>query len=67
MKELINRLVSQADLTEEQAEKAASVVKGFLTEKLPEALRGPVDSALSGQNVDNAFDQAKNLIGGFLK
>jgi hypothetical protein len=30
---------------------------------LPEALRGPVEGALTGQNVDSAVDQAKGLIG----
>jgi hypothetical protein len=38
------------------------VVSGFLANKLPEAVRGPVDSALTGQNVDNAVDQAKGLL-----
>jgi hypothetical protein len=67
MKELISHLVSQADLTEEQASRVAEVVRGFLKEKLPEALRGPVDSFLTGQQVDNLVEQAKNLLGGFLK
>jgi polyhydroxyalkanoate synthesis regulator phasin len=67
MKELISRLVSQADLSQEQAAKVADVVRGFIAEKVPESLRGTVEGALSGENVDNAFDQAKGLLGGFLK
>ena len=63
MKELISQLVSQADLSEAQAAKVAEVVRGFLASKLPEALRGPVDSALTGQAVDSAVDQAKGLLG----
>jgi len=63
MKELISRLVSQADLSEAQAAKVAEVVRGFLASKLPEMLRGPVESALTGEAVDSAVDQAKGLLG----
>ena len=63
MKELISRLVSQADLSEAQAAKVAEVVRGFLASKLPEMLRGPVESALTAEAVDSAVDQAKGLLG----
>ncbi len=63
MQELISQLVAKADLNEAQAAKVAEVVRGFLGSKLPEALRGPVESALTGQAVDSAVDQAKGLIG----
>jgi hypothetical protein len=63
MNELISQLVTKADLSEAQAAKVAEVVRGFLGSKLPDALRGPVESALTGQNVDSAVDQAKGLIG----
>lgn len=62
MKELIAQLVSQANLDATQAEKVAQVVKNFLSDKLPEPLRGPVLSALSGEAVDSAVDQAKGLL-----
>ena len=67
MKALIAELVQKADLSEAQAEKAAQVIRGFLGSKLPDALRGPVESALSGERVDSAMDAAKNALGGFLK
>jgi hypothetical protein len=63
MKELITRLVSQADLTEEQAERVAQVVRDFLVEKLPDSIEGPVLAALSGKNVDNAADALRSAIG----
>ncbi len=63
MKELISQLVAKADLSEAQAAQVADVVRGFLSSKLPEMLRGPVDSALTGENVDSAVDQAKGLLG----
>ena len=52
MKELISQLVAKADLSEAQATKVAEVVRGFLGSKLPDALRGPVESALTGQISD---------------
>jgi hypothetical protein len=63
MKELISQLVAKADLNETQAAKVAEVVRGFLASKLPDALRGPVESALTGQAVGSAVDQAKGLMG----
>ena len=63
MKELISSLVAKAELTPEQASKAADVVKGFLSDKLPEAMKGPVLGALSGEKVEAALDQAKGLVG----
>ena len=67
MKALIQELVAKADLSEDQAAKAAEVVKGFLGARLPEAVRGHVESALTGERVDAAVDAARNLLGGFLK
>jgi len=63
MKGLISQLVAKADLDEAQAAKVAEVVRGFLADKLPEPLRGTVESALTGQAVDSAVDQAKGLLG----
>jgi hypothetical protein len=63
MNELISQLVAKADLSEAQAAKVAEVVRGFLASKLPDAVRGPVESALTGQNVNSAVDQAKGMLG----
>jgi hypothetical protein len=63
MTELVTRLISQANLSEDQAKKVAEVVRGFLADKLPEPLRGPVEGALTGDNVGNALDQAKGMLG----
>lgn len=63
MKELISSLVEKADLSPDQANKVAEVVKGFLADKLPDALQGPVLGALSGDAVDSALDQAKGMLG----
>ncbi|HEX5099404.1 MAG TPA: hypothetical protein VFV94_07875 [Polyangiaceae bacterium] len=63
MSELIGRLVSQANLSEAQAKQVADVVRGFLADKLPEPLKGPVESALTGASVSGALDQVKGLAG----
>lgn len=63
MKDLIATLVANANLTEAQAAQVASVVKGFLADKLPEPLRGAVDGYLTGSHVEGALDQAKGLLG----
>jgi hypothetical protein len=63
MTELITRLISQANLSEGQAKQVADVVRGFLAEKLPEPLKGPVEAALTGANVASALDQVKGLAG----
>ena len=67
MKALIGELIQKADLSEAQAQKVAEVVKGFLGSRLPDAIKGPVESALTGDRVDDALDTAKNLFGGLLK
>ncbi len=63
MKELIGRLVQEADLTHEQAGKVAEVVRSFLGEKLPSPVRGIVENALTGENVDSAAGEVKSLLG----
>jgi hypothetical protein len=61
MKELISTLIQKADLSPEQADKVAEVVRQFLKDKLPDAMEGPVLAALSGDNVDDAVGKAKDL------
>jgi uncharacterized protein with ATP-grasp and redox domains len=67
MKALIAKLVEQADLSEEQAAKVATVVRDFIGDKLPEMLREPVLSALSGDNVDHGVDVARDVLGSLFK
>ena len=67
MQPLIHELVSKADLSPEQAEKVAGVMRDFLLARVPAALRGTVESALTGEHIDGALDAARSLLGGFLK
>ncbi len=61
MKEMIATLIDKADLDPAQAQKVAEVVRGFLKDKLPDAMEGPVLAALNGDNVDAALGQAKGM------
>lgn len=65
MKELISKLVAEADLTPEQAERVAEVVKNFLIDKLPDSIEGTVLGAIDGERVDGAADLLKGAIGSF--
>lgn len=67
MKALIQELVSRADLDEAQATKVAEVVRDFVSARLPESLRGPFASVLTGERVDDAVDMARGLLGNLLK
>ena len=67
MKALIAELVQKADLSDAQAAKVAEVVRGFIGQRLPDAIRGPVEAALTGERVDDAVGQAKNVLGGLFK
>ena len=63
MKELITQLIEKANLSDSQAEQVAQVVRGFLKDRLPEAISEPVLAALSGDSVESAIGQAKGLLG----
>ncbi len=67
MKALIQELVAKADVNEDQANKVAAVVRGFLIDKAPSSLHGPIEAVLTGDHVDDAVDVAKNLLGGLFK
>lgn len=43
------------------------VMRDFLLARVPEALRGTVESALTGEDIHGALDAARSLLGGFLK
>ncbi|MEM1033323.1 MAG: hypothetical protein AAF928_20385 [Myxococcota bacterium] len=66
MKALISELAAKADLDEGKAEQVANVVKGFLEDRLPDAIKGPVMQALNGENISSAADAVKGALGGLL-
>ncbi len=49
MKELIEKLKSEAGLTEEQAKKAVDTIKQYVVEKFP-MLEGAVNNVFGGDN-----------------
>ena len=48
MKELIEKLKTEAGLTEEQAKQAIATIKGFVVEKFP-MLEGAVNNVFGGE------------------
>lgn len=66
MKELISKLVNQADIDEATAKKVVSVLKDFLDDKLPDPIADQVSKVLDGidaDDMDNALDSIKGLFG----
>jgi nucleoid DNA-binding protein len=66
MKELIEQLVSKADINEATAEKVLKVVGDFLDDKLPSPIDTQVKKVLSGVDGDQINDvlgKAKGLFG----
>ena len=59
-----NRL--RVEVQARRDENVGGVVKGFLESKLPDAVKGPVMGALTGENVESAADAVKGALGGFL-
>lgn len=63
MKDLVAELVNKADLTEEQAHRVAAIVRGFLSARLPDAIRKPALGALSDDRRDAGVDALVGAIG----
>lgn len=69
MQGLIEKLTSQADITEEQAKQAIDVIVGVIEDRLPDALANPVIEALKGNDdaasqLEAAADGALGKLGG---
>lgn len=69
MEQLIQKLKSQADLSEEQAKQAIDVFIGVIDDRLPDAMVNPVVEALKGnddaaQQLEAAADGALSKLGG---
>lgn len=65
MKELIEKLVDQANIDEAAAEKVVEVVKGFLQDKLPEPIDSQVTKVLDGLDLEDAGDVLGKIKGLF--
>lgn len=72
MQDLIDKLTSQADITEEQAKQAIDVIVGVIEDRLPDALANPVVEALKGNDdaasqleaaADGVSDKVKGMFG----
>lgn len=66
MNGLVKKLMDQGNLDEKAAEKVIGLVKEFLSDKLPEAIEGPVMKALDGLDLEDA-DDAMGKVKGLFK
>lgn len=69
MQGLIEKLTSQADITEEQAKQVIDVIVGVIDDRLPDALANPVIEALKGNDdaaskLEAAAEGALGKLGG---
>lgn len=62
MNEIIQKLMSQANLDETTAKKAVEVVKNFLKDKLPDSIEGQVTGLLDNVNTENAANVVEDLV-----
>ena len=69
MQDLIDKLTSQVDITEEQAKQAIDVIVGVIDDRLPDAIANPVVEALKGNDdaasqLEAAADSVTEKLGG---
>ncbi len=71
MEELKNQIIAKLGIDPAQAEGAIHAVIEFVKTKLPEGMHGLIDGAINGGEGGAAggdlLEQAKGLLGGFLK
>jgi hypothetical protein len=64
MDELVNAIVQRTGLPADQARGAAEAAVDFIKARLPEAMRGYVDTALNSGMIDDVANQAGGMLGG---
>lgn len=66
MEELKKQIAEKFGLDAEKADGAIQMVLNFVKDKLPDNMKGLVDSALKGE-CGGLMDQAKGMLGGLFK
>jgi hypothetical protein len=66
MEELVQQITQRTGLPADQARAAAQTTIDFIKAKLPESMRGYVDTALNSGMIDDVAGQAGGLLGGLL-
>jgi hypothetical protein len=68
MDELVKLVTDKVGISPDQAQKAVTVVMGFLKERLPAPLAGEIDKVLAGGvSGSGAAGAAESAIGGLFK
>jgi len=63
MQELINKVISEAGLTESQAKKAIECTSDYIKDRLPSILRNQIDPILNGKTWDDSIRNQANEFG----
>lgn len=58
MKDLINKVMTEAGVTEEQAQKSIESVSGYLKAKMPEAFGEQIDHLINGGSLSEGVKQS---------
>lgn len=58
MKDLINKVMTEAGVTEEQAQKSIESVSGYLKSKMPEAFGEQIDHLINGGSLSEGVKQS---------
>jgi hypothetical protein len=64
MDELVNAISQRTGLPADQARAAALAAVDFIKARLPESMRGYVDTALNSGQIDDIANQAGGMLGG---
>lgn len=66
MDELVSAITQRTGLPADQARGAAEAAIDFIKSRLPESMRGYVDTALNSGMIDDVANQAGGILGGLL-
>jgi hypothetical protein len=64
MEDLVKQISERTGLPADQARAAAQTAIDFIKAKLPESVRGYIDTALNSGMTDDVINQASSMLGG---
>lgn len=67
MQELINKVMTAANISEEQARKSIETVSGYLKDKLPQSFRSQIDNLINGGKLSEGIKTKLTETGGELR
>ena len=67
MQELINKVMTAANISEDQARKSIETVSGYLKDKLPQSFRSQIDNLINGGKLSEGIKSKLTETGGELR